>query len=182
MERIDKVMGKLLEEERISKGDIQIWGGKIKEEELQEFMKKWNFSDMQFRIKETVKEINIDKNKNLDLQDVELIERIRIFGNAGDIDLRRNGNRFIWRYIGEDSPPSNLPGHVCNFWGKDKNSNKKFFVGYREVILWNKNDPRVAKAKLNYPIKNAERVKIRYKTLSEGGIISFVQFIEIKNG
>ena len=114
-----------------------------------------------------------------------MIERIRIFGNAGDIDLRRNGNRFIWRYIGENEPPSDLDKDKDNFW--DENSDK-FFVEEKEAILWGKysknglwHDPRVGKAKLNYPIKNAEMVKIRYRTLSEKGIISFVWFIEISS-
>jgi len=170
---------------RISEKDIQIWGGEVNEDELQNFFSKWKFISMPFVIMETLKEFTITKNFNFSNKEPKLIERIRIFGKAGDLDLRRNSTCFIWKYIGENSPPSDIKGN--SFWGE--NPNIVFFVEEKEALLWGKyeqnkkmwQDDRVAKAKLSYPVNgNPERVKIHYKTLSESGCISFVWFTEIR--
>ncbi len=176
---------RLLEEKRISERDIQIWGGEVKENGLQQFISKWDFSNMPFVIIETLKELTITRNFNYSLIEPELIERIRIFGKAGDLDLRRNGYSFIWRYVGQNSLESEINGD--NFW--EKHHSKKFFVEEKDALLWGNynqdkklwHDDRVAKAKLSYPVDgNPKRVKIYYKTLSESGCISFVWFMEIK--
>lgn len=178
-------MEKLFKENRKSKLDVQIWGGKEKGDELHTFFKKWKFINMPFVIIETIKEITFTNNIDISNMDIGLIERIRIFGTAGDLDLRRNSTWFIWRYVGENSPPSNIKGH--NFW--EENPNIVFFVEEKEALLWGKydhskklwHDDRVAKAKLAYPVNGTpERAKIHYKTLSEKGSISFVWFMEIK--
>jgi hypothetical protein len=157
----------------------------VKETELHQFISRWNFSKMPFIIIETLKEIKIIKNPNFSDIAPKLIERIRIFGNGGDFDLKRETFCFRWRYIGQDNPPLDINGD--NFWGK--NPDKQFFQEEKEALLWGKynqnkkswHDNRVARAKLSYPINgNPERVKICYKTLSEGGCISFVWFMELK--
>ncbi|WXG41607.1 MAG: hypothetical protein WED07_12730 [Candidatus Freyarchaeum deiterrae] len=181
-----KKINDLLEENRISKNDIQIWGSEIEENSLQQFISKWNFSNMPFTILETLKEIIIKKNFDFSKIPSNQVERIRIFGQDGDLDLRRDTNRFIWRYIGNNNPPKNTNGE--DFW--KKNPDKKFFIEKKEALLWGRTyDPkrsiwqedRVAKARLSYPVKgNSNFAKIHYKTLSEQGVISFVWFLEIK--
>ena len=175
----------LLEEKRISRDDIQIWGGEIEENGLKEFISKWDFSDMPYRIIETVKEIILTTD-NIDIKP-DIIERIRIFGKGGDLDLRRNSSRFIWRYIGKNPLPQSIEGE--DFW--NKNPSAKFFVEEKEALLWGRynqdidlwHDDRVGRAKLLYPVsEKPERVKICYKTFSENGVISFVWFTGLKGG
>ncbi len=172
---------------RLSKKDIQIWGGEIEENILQKFISKWDFSNMPFTILETITEIIIEKKVDFSKIPSDQIERIRIFGQGGDLDIRRDANLFRWRYVGLNNPPKDSEGK--NFWEEEKNSNKKFFVEEKEALLWGKYDSkknlrqedRVAKAKLSYPVQgNPKFAKIRYKTLSEQGVISFVWFLEIK--
>jgi len=175
----------LLKEKRISQNDIQIRGGEIKEKELAEFIKKWNLSGMPYKIMETTEEIIVTKD-DIDITP-QIVERIKIFGGDGDLDLKRDSSCFRWRYIGKNSPPPDITAE--NFW--DKNPSKKFFMEEKEALLWGKynqnmkrwHDDRVARAKLSYPVnENPERVKICYKTLSEKGVISFVWFTELKGG
>jgi len=177
----------LLKEKRVSKNDIQILGGEIEEKELNEFIKKWDLSEMPYRIVETVKEIAITKDDIV--IDPKIVERIRIFGKVGDIDLRRDSSCFRWRYIGKNLPPQDITAE--DFW--EKNPDKKFFVEEKEALLWGKynqnmnqwHDDRVARAKLSYPVDGKpkpERVRICYKTLSEKGVVSFVWFTELKGG
>lgn len=178
-------VNELLKEKRVSRDDIQIWGGEIDESGLKEFISKWDFSDMPYRIIETVRDI-VFTRENIDIEP-ELVERIRIFGSGGDLDLRRNFSHFIWRYIGGNSLPQDIEGE--NFWSE--NFSVKFFVEEKEALLWGKynenikqwKDDRVARAKLLYPTDgNPERVKICYKTFSQNGVISFVWFTGLKGG
>jgi len=182
-----ELIERLLSEKRVEKGDIQILGGTIKEENLQEFIGKWNLKNTPYAIIETLEEITITKNPDPSKLESEQVERVRIFGDEGDLDIRRHTNTFSWRYLGKGTPPPDIEKE--DFW--KKYPEKKFFTEEKEALLWGKYNPkkktwhidRVAKAKLNYPIQNPEQnqlPKIRYKTLSEGGIISFVWLIEIK--
>lgn len=174
----------LLKEKRICKNDIQIWGGEIKEEELKEFLQKWSLSGMPYRIVETVRDIKITQNDIMDIEPEE-VERIRIFGEEGDLDIRRDSSSFKWRSVGKIQPPQGIRGE--NFW--EKNHDKKFFMEEKEALLWGKyaqnmklwHDSQVARAKLLYPVGGKpEKVKIKYKILSEKGAVSFVWLTEIR--
>jgi hypothetical protein len=182
----DKV-NSFLQEKRITKDDLQIWGREIEEDDLQQFISNWDQLEMPFVILEEVREIDIRKNYDFSTLEAHAVERIRIFGSGGDLDIRRDAYLFRWRYIGKNKLPEDVKGD--DFW--NKNSNKKFFMEEKEALLWGKynsdrnlwHDNRVAKAKLSYPIDgNPERVKIRYRTLSEEGVIAFVWFVAIEGG
>lgn len=174
-------------QKRIAKDDIQIWGGEIEEDNLQQFISTWNQSEMPFVILETVREIIITKDYDFSTLAPHTVDRIRIFGAGGDLDIRRDTDDFRWRYIGENKLPEKVKGE--DFW--EKNPNKMYFKEEKEALLWGKynsdrnlwHDDRVAKAKLSYPIvEHLERVKIRYRTLSEHGVIAFVRFVAIEGG
>ncbi|MEM3563792.1 MAG: hypothetical protein QXR19_11215 [Candidatus Jordarchaeaceae archaeon] len=181
-DKIEKLIGA----ERISKNDIQILGGEIEENDLQRFIEKWDFSNMPFTILETLSGIIIEKKFDLSHISSNQIERIRIFGQDGDLDIRRDANHFLWRYIGRKNPPKDI--NAKDFW--NENPHKKFFVEEKEALLWgrkydpNRNlwkDDRVAKAKLSYPGKgSSDFPKVRYKALSEKGVVSFVWFLEVR--
>lgn len=182
----DKI-NSLLEEKRIAKDDIHIRGGEIGEDKLQQFISMWNQLEMPFVILETVREIVIRKNYDFSTLAANTVDRISIFGEGGDLDIRRDADYFRWRYIGENKLPEKVEGE--DFW--DKNPNKKYFIEEKKALLWGKynsdrnlwHDDRVAKAKLSYPVEgNPERVKIRYRTLSEEGVIAFVWFVAIEGG
>jgi hypothetical protein len=181
MKYIDKLL-----EERLAKGDIKIWGGKITEEHLASFVSLWDMSRMPFIILETLGDIRVTRNSDYLEIDPYVVDRLRIFGEDGDLDIRRDSNIFFWRYIGMNSPPEGIEGK--SFW--DENPDKRFFMGDDEcALLWGKYDSRkklwherrVASAKLSYPVeRNPERVRVRYRTLSENGILAFVWFLAIK--
>ncbi|MDY6856508.1 MAG: hypothetical protein SWO11_17755 [Thermodesulfobacteriota bacterium] len=185
----------LLFSNRVSEGDINIFGGTTgedSEDTLSDFVDKWNFRDMHmpFAILETIKEIEITKGLDTSKIDPYTIERIRIFGKGGDLDIRRvDNNQFLWRYVGNEEKPEKAGGK--NFWETEDSNGMKFFVEEQYALLWGKydqkrsiwHDDRVAKAKLSYPINaSPERVKISYKMLSKGGVVSFIWLTGIYGG
>lgn len=174
----------------ITEGDIQIWGGIIEEDNLQQFIRKWGQSDMPFAISETVNKMAV---KNCDVSTLKIepyTDRIRVFGESGDLDIRRDNNYFKWRYVGTNRLPKDLKVDKENFW--EKNKSEKFFMEEKEALLWGTykqdeeswQDNRVAKAKLSYPVEGhpGKGVKIRYKTLSNCGIIVFTWLLTIEEG
>lgn len=171
-EKIDR----LFKEKRIAKGDIQIWGGEIKEDDLRQFIGKWDQLGMPIVILETVEKM-VMVNHDLSTLDHGSVDRIRIFGEDGDLDIRRDINCFKWRYIGKNKDIIEIIRK--DFW--EENPDVKFFVEEKRAILWGKDNDRVAKADLSYPVEGQPKmVKIRYKTLSNHGAIAFTWLLAIE--
>lgn len=181
MIEIDKFL-----EERLTRDNIEIWGGKIAEKHLTSFINLWDISTMPFIILETLEDIRITRSSDCLKIDPYMVDRLRIFGKDGDLDIRRDSNIFFWRYIGESNLPEGIEGK--SFW--EENPDRKFFTGDEEyALLWGKYDSRrrlwferrVASANLSYPIENnPKRVRVQYRTLSENGILAFVRFLAIE--
>ncbi|MBD3190529.1 MAG: hypothetical protein GF308_07785 [Candidatus Heimdallarchaeota archaeon] len=183
---LTKEIEKLKKEKPVSKGEPLIYGGKITDNELQDFLRQFNFKKMPYSIIELVNNLSIEKNFDYSKMDFDRVERIRSFGEGGDLDLRRDENQFYWRYIGKTSLPSNIDGE--DFWSA--NQDTSFFVEEKEALLWGKynkkwgkvHDNRVAKAKLAYPVngKPWNGVKLVYKSFSDSGVIAFNWFLKIE--
>ena len=104
------------------------------------------------------------------------LERARLFGEGGDLDIRRDGDRFLWRFVGKeeyapDGERLELPtGDEINpvyrrertalLWGERKEGQSQWF------------DDRTAGAALTYPVDGAPaRVKVRYYEYTQAGRI-----------
>jgi hypothetical protein len=106
-------------------------------------------------------------------KDVGLLERARLFGPGGDLEIWRGGKGFRWRYVGlADNAPEGkkLP------WPGDENH--PVFWREQTALLWGNrpegrarwHDNRVAGATLTYPVSGApERVKVRYREYTQAG-------------
>jgi hypothetical protein len=139
---------------------------------------------MPFRIWEYASRIEFKRNTPPD--EVNLLERGRLFGEGGDLELRRDGAVFRWGYIGKPGaqPPSGHQPAPDNFWTKNKAVT--FHRCNEAALLWGERreeqsrwfDDRVARALLDYPEPAASaawpRVRICYWTFSRAGRIEFV--------
>jgi hypothetical protein len=105
--------------------------------------------------------------------DVALLERARIFGLDGDLEIWRGGQDFRWRYVG-------LAAHAPKGkeWNWPVDENKPVFWRERTMLLWGNrpkgrerwHDNRVAGAALDYPVNGApERVQVRYREYTQAG-------------
>lgn len=167
------------------------WGGDCAEAELLELLKSWpNLNDMPYRIWEYTNSIKLERNSEPD--HARWLERGRLFGEGGDLSLRRDGDRFLWHFVGRPDV-TKLPttGNPRNFW--ETGSNVKFHKNEETALLWGRYDAdlkrwfddRAAKADLTYPVaKDWNRVQVNYWTFSRAGRVEFVWFygLEAYNG
>ena len=128
----------LLREERITinhRDKYQIWGGKIKQNEMVEFINSWDLSGMPYTIVEQFGEITFDKTPIRFNFAPELIKHIRIFGPSGDLELIRDDSSNIrWRYVGQFEPPVDIKINAKDFW--EEHPTKRFFLDKQEALLW----------------------------------------------
>lgn len=158
--------------------DLSIWGGRCAECNLLEFLQKWPLAQMPYRIWEYASEIAFEQNTLP--QNVALLERARLFGPGGDLELRRDGTAFAWRFVGsaDVQPPAGDYG-AQDYWAG--HPQVTFQQREETALLWGKRDggkwadDRVGAATLNYPA-TSERVQVCYKTFSRAGRVEFVWF------
>jgi len=171
---VDRVSTPLVGQERLA-----IWGGTCAEDALADFLAGWSLERMSHCIWESTD--RIDLGKHIPVPNVILLERGRLFGKVGDLDLRRDGNTFRWRFVGDPGihPPASYDVEENNFWAQHPGA--AFHCYEEKALLWGKlkddrwHDDRVAAAKLDYPkMDGAERVQVKYKVYSRAGRVEFV--------
>ncbi|MCK6561904.1 hypothetical protein HUU39_05745 [candidate division KSB1 bacterium] len=177
-------------------GVLEAKGGETLEHAAAGFLKPWDLARMPYRIWEYEHRITFTEPE---VAEWSLLERGRIFGEAGDLSLRRDGKRFLWHFIGQPQPAT--PKDAQDFWkhSPECQANPDFKMRRRRkldvALLWGEydatrkrwHDDRVAWAKLDYPLdieqqteNNGTRVKIAYDLFTDRGQIAFVWWKEIK--
>jgi len=170
----------------VTKSKLTVWGGEFSLEKLGEFIEAWSLDkkDMTWCIWEHVHRITFG---GLSIPgELEMLERGRVFGPHGDLSLRRDGERFIWRFVGAPglSPPGGFV--VKDFWN-EKNSDLHLHLSEEQALLWGEKreqqgvsrwaEDRVAGCELNYPgMEGHRRVSIKYREYSLAGQVQFVWF------
>jgi hypothetical protein len=121
-------------------------------------------------------------------EDAGRLERARLFGAKGDLDVRRDGGAFRWCYAGErerapDGKMLPWPGTAENpvhrrvrtalLWGTREKDQQQWF------------DDRVAGAALTYPVEGApERMQVRYHEYTQAGrtLVVWLRGLEGRDG
>jgi len=169
-----------------------IWGGTIAVDALERFLKAWRLprADMPWCLWEHASRITLDREKWPERLD--LLERGRVFGEGGDLALRRDsalrrdGALWRWSYIGPSGaqPPAGFQAE--DYWAAGE---RPVLHEYSErVLLWGKwradgrwYDDRVARADLVYPgLAGQERVSLRYRSYMAGGQVEFVWLLALE--
>lgn len=163
------------------RNELAILGGDCAEIELLKLIEHWSLVKMPFRIWEYSSEIIFEKDtfpKNL-----ALLERGRLFGEGGDLMLRRNGTGFDWRFIGlsgMQNPVGNY--HIDDYW--EGNQDSTFHKDKKTALLWGEwngeqwVENRVGAAKLRYPL-DGKRIQLHYETFTRAGFVEFVWFLNL---
>ena len=167
---------------RCGQTDLSIWSGRCSENELRDFLQQWPLEQMPYRIWEYASEITFEMDTLP--RNMALLERGRLFGEGGDLELRRDGAEFIWRFIGPAGVHPPIGWSAENFWST--NPNATFYRRKETALLWGKrdgkhwHDNRVAAARLEYPVfADWPRVQIEYWAFSRGGRVEFVWYTKL---
>lgn len=163
-------------------GSITIMGGVIAEASLVNWLNRWSLQQMPWQIWERVNAIQMDHSQSLP-SDVSLLERGRIFGDGGDLSMRRDGNTFRWHFVGPTAVQLPIAPTAHNFWQSPDAPTMLYAVEQQALLwgVWNDEsrcwyDDRVGQAKLCYPAKlhRSERVYAHYREYLDHGRVAFV--------
>ena len=165
----------------VGKDHLSIWGGRCAEGDLLAFLDGWDLSRMPYRIWEYVSDIRFEKDTLPN--DIVLLQRGRLFGEGGDLEVRRDGEEFAWRFIGKPKmrPPEDYDLEENDFWHRHPDA--AFHQYEQKALLWGEKrengfwfDNRVAGAELAYPGVAGKRVQLHYKVFSRAGRVQFVWY------
>ena len=167
-----ELLEQMEEDRRPAEGWPTIAGAECTEGKLLEWLGDLDLTEMDFRIWEFTDHCTIGHDGPPET--AKWLERARLFGEGGDLDIRRDGSRFLWRFVGKgkyapDGERLDLPtGDEINpvyrrvqtalLWGERKEGQSQWF------------DDRTAGADLTYPVSGAPaRVQVRYCEYTRAG-------------
>lgn len=167
----------------ISAGQLHILGGQMTEGQLNAFLQVWqgkSTSDFAWAMIETVDKFDVCKiNSTLGefIDDVTLLERIRLFGETGDLDVRRNGMQFHWRFIGNKTAvlPNLTSFSAVDFWQAAPHTTLREVT--RSYYQWREQDKRVnAQWAATIGLSSAG-MWLKQKQYLENGRVAFVRYV-----
>jgi len=166
----------------IKKGDLTIVGGDVREEEIAQFLQQAPLSEMKWCSWEWDHRIILGEYTGTP-GEIEYLERGRIFGKGGDLSVRRDGERFLWNYIGPSGVPWEESGYTLyDFWLENRDVHLQRW-GKKNALLWGvlkengaRIESRVGFNKLEYPpeFAGSRRVVIEYYEYLYEGRNAFV--------
>jgi len=169
--------------------DLAIVGGTIDEARALAWLSQWDLEYLPWRLWEEVSALRLEKNSSLP-GDLALIERGQVFGEGGDLTLRRDGEIFRWHFIGPATAKIQTTADALDFWNEHPNT-----VLHRveqQAILWGVwrpelgrwHDNRVGWANLQYPaeLNGKPHVYIHFDEYLESGRVAFVWLRDLKGG
>lgn len=178
---------------------LAIWGGAFAAAQLADFLSawEWNELDIPWRIWEWASDITFEYQTGAPtfepakFRNLEWLERVRFFGPHGDLELRRDGDCFLWHFVGEGQRVQQPHGFRLDNY-RDTHTPGRFHVNTRTVLLWGqefKDHPgqwqenRVAAARLCYPNVQPDaqgRVRLRYREYLYGGNVEAVWWLGLE--
>ncbi len=173
---------------KVGKDKLSIWGGTCEAGQVLALIGNWpNRAQMPYRIWEYTSKITIGKDGGDDSEPegYQYLERGRMFGETGDLTVRRDGEKFRWWFVGKlgTEPPAMCQEDATPYFANgceddtfnENLVNTALLWGSREDGRQNFWEDRVAGAPLTYPVDdNAKRVKIEYATYTRAGRVEFV--------
>ena len=178
---------------------LTIWGGDFVASEIADFLAIWEWSqmDMPWRIWEWASDMAFEHQTGTptpaagDFRSMAWLERARFFGPSGDLELRRDGERFLWRFVGGVKKIRASQGFEPDNYWKDR-ATWRLHVKDRVALLWGQELPdhlgqwqedRVAAAQLHYPNTQGDeqgRVRLHYREYLRGGNVEAVWWLGLK--
>jgi hypothetical protein len=92
------------------------------------------------------------------------LERTRVFGSGGDLEIRRDREKYFWRFVGPVDIIFNSCYKPVDFWCREQSKEveeriTRLYCHEENLVLWGEcgkdsvfNEGRVAAARLEYPV------------------------------
>ncbi|MCI0396951.1 MAG: hypothetical protein L0322_18700 [Chloroflexi bacterium] len=175
--------------------ELHIWGGQFSENSALAFLDAWQDAlgrQMTWRMVEEVSDFYVQQvgpgDSTLPCEPFQL-ERLRLFGEDGDLEIRRDMADFHWRFIGEAAKtwPA-LDGETFpyqDFWKTPWPSPPVFREVEQSYYQWRLQDDRVTNTWSHGTGLPVEGVVLRQKHYLDNGRVAFVRyvgFMEEKHG
>ena len=109
----------------------------------------------------------------------------RWFGKVGDLEVRRGGAQFRWRWVGAQGvrPPEAVARVEVDFFTPDDGSAPRLRPRWGgRALLWDRADGRIATADAGTTLAllTDERRRLRYVTYDDHGIVAAVRYRSIE--
>lgn len=171
-----------------------ILGGQFDAARLTAFLTAWRvrWEEMPWRIWEHVSEIEFAAEP----KEPELLQRGEVFGEDGHLSLRRDGGRWLWRYIGPAGQPAPAGFECADFWTTGSGQSGTLRRYDERALLWGQKvtdqqkqpsgpswwEDRLAAARLDYPerLKGHKHVYLKFWRFTEAGRTVFVWYRELE--
>lgn len=164
-----------------SQADLTIVGGTIQETTVLNWLGRWNLQSLPWRLWEEVSALSLEKDTPLP-SSFALVERGQLFGEGGDLTLRRDGDLFRWHFIGPRTANVPMTADALDYWVESTTT--VLHCVKQQAILWGVwrsdlgrwHDNRVGWANLQYPAEfnGKPHVYIHYDEYLESGRVAFV--------
>jgi len=183
------------------KDRLSIWGGSCEEAELSRILMHWR--DLWcYEFWEWTDDCRLSSWKGNNPSRFEYLERGRLFGPGGDLELRRDGFGVSWRLIAPSGvrPPAGLT-EPRDYWAVPDHAGLAFHCREERYLLWGRevtkgrwHEDRMAWAELKYPLaevvpglsdqawekEQGRRVCVSADLFSLAGSIQFVWFKKLE--
>lgn len=168
----------------VSPQQLHIWGGSIDETNLKPFLQSWDNAKATLEwamIEEISRFYTIDLTHFTDVlaNGLNLLERARLFGEYGDLSLRREGQTFSWSFIGDTSQPwPPKPAETADFWQQHPRTIlREVERTYRQ---WEPEDKRVNPDWHKQIGLTGKQLELVQKHYIENGRIAFVRYVRFQ--
>lgn len=196
-EWIDHAIAEIQSADWAGQESLVIWGGSFPDNQWPDFLYAWQTTlqdRLPWRIEETASRTVIRKGTSANSalpDDAYFVERIRCFGPCGDLDIRRDGGAFRWRFIGDRGElwPELPKEFIClDFWQELPKGNTqpeeeaqpeekplRFRIVPKRYYQWRQNDRRVS-ADWYSPAKRGDDLYLEQILYLQGGQTAFVRY------
>ena len=184
---VNEAFNKIKDAPIASAATLRIIGGLLMEKHLTSFLQSWEdkiSSGFAWAMIEDVDQFNVQKVTTTFeglVQNIALLERMRLFGKTGDLDIRRNGRQFHWRYVGNKTAViPDLTSFVAeDFWQATSNSNIKLREVTRSYYQWRGQDERINAHWYTTIDLPEEGVRLQQKHYLQNGRLAFVRYVDL---
>jgi hypothetical protein len=190
---LDDIVREVTETPTQGPADLAVWGGTSDASRLGDFLQTWDLPrpGMPWNVWQWTDQIRLGHGEGSP-GDLDYLERGRVFGEEGDLSLRRDGSRFLWHFVGVTgtAPPDGFK--FDDYW--DDRAGAPLRSRQRTALLWGEErrdesgnplgiwqEDRVAAAVLEYPgLRGARRVRMRYREYLRGGRVELVWLLDLE--